>query len=160
LKSKAKTIQLNWFAGHVCPKQLASGTEAPNVPKRQGRAEPVSPLKCLLEEGSPMAKSKEPENLGECAYCPKQGTTKDHIPPQTIYAKGTQNKPWVPACQCCNGGASKDDEYMRRLAMLWGTDGSKDAAAAEERFFHNLINSPEAEGERDYQSAVLQSLRS
>src|SRR4051812_40055045 len=101
-----------------------------------------------------MAKSEEPEILGECAYCPNPGTTKDHIPAQTIYAKGTQNKPWVPACPSCNGGASKDDEYMQRLAMLWGTDGSKDAAAAGERFLKAL----QREEARGLQADVLASL--
>lgn len=85
-----------------------------------------------------MTKSSKPEFLGECAYCPNPGTTKDHIPPQTIYAKGTQNKPWVPACGSCNGGASKDDEYMQRLALLWGAEASKDAQDVEERFMRAL----------------------
>ena len=81
-----------------------------------------------------MVNLKKSDILGECAYCPNPGTTKDHIPPQTFYAKGTQNKPWVPACKSCNVGASKDDEYMQRIAMLWGAE-SKDATDAEERFF-------------------------
>lgn len=85
-----------------------------------------------------MVKRKESEILGECAYCPNPGTTKDHIPPQTIFAKGTQNKPWVPACRSCNGGASKDDEYLQRLAMLRGAEGCKDACAVEERFLKAL----------------------
>ena len=78
------------------------------------------------------------EDLGECAYCPAPATTKDHIPPQTIFAKGTQNKPWVPSCRDCNTGASKDDEYMQRFAMLWGAESSKDALDVEERFFKAL----------------------
>lgn len=85
-----------------------------------------------------MAKSKKSAVLGECAYCPNPGRTKDHIPPQTIYAKGTQHKPWVPACKSCNGGASKDDEYMQRLAMLWTAGDSKDVAETEDRFFKAL----------------------
>lgn len=101
-----------------------------------------------------MEKLKEPEMLGECAYCPNPGMTKDHIPPQTIYAKGTQDKPWVPACRSCNGGASKDDEYMQRLAMLWGAEGSKDAAAVEERFFRAL----QREEAKGLQANVLDSL--
>lgn len=101
-----------------------------------------------------MAKSKTSEILGECAYCLNPGTTKDHIPPQTIYAKGTENKPWVPACGSCNKGASKDDEYMQRIAMLRGTEESKDAAAAEERFFRALQRE-EAKGLR---ADVLASL--
>src|SRR4051812_34092613 len=101
-----------------------------------------------------MAKSEEPQILGECAYCPNPGTTKDHIPPQTIYAKGTQHKPWVPACRICNGGASKDDEYMQRLAMLWGADGSKDAKDVEERFMRAL----QREDAKGLQADVLASL--
>lgn len=85
-----------------------------------------------------MAKQKEPTVFGECAYCPNPGTTQDHVPPKTIFAKGTQNRPWVPACRDCNGGATKDDEYMQRLAMLWGTEGSKDALDVEDRFFKAL----------------------
>jgi hypothetical protein len=101
-----------------------------------------------------MAKSEEPTVLGECAYCENPGTTKDHIPPQTIYAKGTQNKPWVPACRICNGGASKDDEYMQRLGMLWGADGSSDANNVEQRFMR-AIRREEANG---LQADVLASL--
>lgn len=60
----------------------------------------------------------------------------------------------VPACQSCNGGASKDDEYMQRLAMLWGTESSKDADAAEERFFRAL----QREEAKGLQADVLASL--
>jgi hypothetical protein len=49
-------------------------------------------------------------------------TTRDHLPPQGLFAKGMPNKPWVPSCLDCNRGASKDDEYMQRLAMLCGAD--------------------------------------
>lgn len=101
-----------------------------------------------------MTRANSPIVLGECAYCPNPGTTKDHIPPQTIYAKGTHNKPWVPACHSCNRGASTDDEYMQRLAMLWGAEASKDAQAVEERFIRALQRK-EAKG---LQSEVLASL--
>jgi hypothetical protein len=101
-----------------------------------------------------MAKSKKSEIFGECAYCTNPGKTKDHIPPQTIYAKGTQHKPWVPACQICNGGASKDDEYMQRLAMLRGADVSKDARDVEERFMRAL----QREEAKGLQTDVLASL--
>lgn len=101
-----------------------------------------------------MVKRKKREILGECAYCPNRGITKDHIPPQSIFATGTQNKPWVPACQNCNGGASKDDQYLQRLAMLWGADGSKDAVAVEERFLSSL----QREEAKGLQADVLASL--
>jgi hypothetical protein len=88
---------------------------------------------------------KKDNHLGECAYCPSPATTKDHIPPQGLFAKATPNKPWVPACQSCNAGASLDDEYMQRLSMLWGADACKDAIEVGEKFMRSLER-PEAQG--------------
>lgn len=78
------------------------------------------------------------KQLGECAYCTEPATTQDHIPPKGMFAKGIPNKPWVPACQSCNGGASLDDEYMQRLSMLWGADACKDAIEVGEKFMRSL----------------------
>ena len=78
-----------------------------------------------------MAKQRMKDNhLGECAYCPAPATTKDHIPPQGMFAEGMPSKPWVPACLACNREASLDDEYIQRLSMLWGADDCKDAIDA------------------------------
>ncbi len=88
---------------------------------------------------------KVKEDLGECAYCGAQATTKDHIPPKGTYAKGWPDKPWVPACESCNKGASLDDEYMQRLSMLWGADACKDAVEVGEKFMRSLER-PEAGG--------------
>ncbi len=66
-----------------------------------------------------MSKRKK-KHLGECAYGPKPATMEDHVPPRGMFAKSMPNKPWVPVCESCNGDASKDDEYMQRLSMLWG----------------------------------------
>jgi hypothetical protein len=97
---------------------------------------------------------KKDDHLGECAYCPAPATTEDHIPPQGIFAKGTPNKPWVPACRSCNGDASLDDEYMQRLSMLWGADACKDAIEVGEKFMRSLKR-PEAQG---LQAEVRRSL--
>jgi len=101
-----------------------------------------------------MAEPKKSEDLGECAYCSNAATTRDHIPPQTIFAKGTQNKPWVPACHNCNKGATKDDEYMQRIALLWGADVTKDALDVEERFMRAL----QREEAKGLQADLLASL--
>ncbi|HUT90531.1 MAG TPA: hypothetical protein VMY37_13600 [Thermoguttaceae bacterium] len=102
-----------------------------------------------------MSKPRKKDNLlGECAYCPAPATTKDHIPPKGMFAKGTPNKPWVPACGACNGGASLDDEYMQRLSMLWGADACKDAIEVGEKFMRSLER-PEAQG---LQAEVRRSL--
>ncbi len=97
---------------------------------------------------------KKDKQLGECAYCAAPATTKDHIPPQGVFAKGMPHKPWVPACQSCNAGASLDDEYMQRLSMLWGADGCKDAIEVGEKFMRSLER-PEARG---LQAEVRRSL--
>ena len=66
-----------------------------------------------------MSKCKK-KNLGECAYCPEPATTEDHVPPRGMFAKSMPNKPWVPACESCNGDASKDDEYMHACRCFGG----------------------------------------
>ncbi len=94
------------------------------------------------------------KQLRECAYCHAPATTKDHIPPQGMFAKGMANKPWVPACESCNRAASLDDEYMQRLSMLWGADACKDAIEVGEKFMRSLEKC-EARG---LQSEVRRSL--
>jgi hypothetical protein len=91
---------------------------------------------------------------GECAYCGAPATTRDHIPPRGTYTKTWPDKPWVPACLECNKGASLDDEYMKRLAMLYGADACQDAAEVGEEFMRSLER-PEAAGLR---AELLESL--
>ena len=81
---------------------------------------------------------KKPEDLGECAYCPKPATMRAQLPPQGLFANGMPNKPWVPSCLDCNRGASEDDEYMQGPAMLCGADACSDARDVEERFMRAL----------------------
>lgn len=55
-----------------------------------------------------------------CVYCGEEVLlTEDHIPPKTLYPKSL----WphllrIPSCIKCNGGASKDDEYLRTIIGL------------------------------------------
>jgi len=107
------------------------------------RSNPALRLTRLSARGNAMVWKKN--HFGECAYCPKPATTKDHVPPRGIFAKNMPNKPWVPACESCNGDASKDDEYMQRLSMLWGADACDDAVEVGEKFMRSL-NYPEAKG--------------
>lgn len=92
--------------------------------------------------------------LGGCAYCPAKATTKDHVPPKGMFAKGTPNKPWVPACESCNAEASLDDEYMQRLSMLWGADACADAVEVGDKFMRSL----ERKEARGLQAEVRHSL--
>lgn len=65
-------------------------------------------------------------NLDElCAFCDELATTKDHIPPESIFSKPRPNNLIkVPACATCNGGSKLDDEYFRD-AMLTGINEDK-----------------------------------
>ncbi len=64
-----------------------------------------------------MAKKQGKRN--KCTYCPADATTRDHVPPQCLFAKPLPSDLiTVPCCQVCNQRASKDDEYFRTtLAM-------------------------------------------
>jgi hypothetical protein len=97
---------------------------------------------------------KKDKDLGECAYCPAPATTKDHIPPEGMFAKGMPHKPWVPSCLDCNRGAGLDDQYMQRLSMLWGADACKDAIEVGDKFMRSL----EREEAKGLQEEVRRSL--
>ena len=58
-----------------------------------------------------------------CIYCGvAPGTTKDDVPPKNLFLRPLpQNFVKVPACQPCNAGFSKDDEYLR-LALYERSD--------------------------------------
>ena len=55
--------------------------------------------------------------MGErCTYCPNPATTDDHVPPKGLFSEplpGPSSLITVPACESCNPGSSKDDEYFK-----------------------------------------------
>jgi len=57
--------------------------------------------------------------VGVCTYC---GETKwvsaDHVPPKNLFPKPYPTDMWtVPACDDCNQGFSKDDDYFLIFVM-------------------------------------------
>jgi len=65
-----------------------------------------------------MARTKTAET---CAMCGGEPSTKDHIPPQSLYPKPRQPNlqlHTVPACVGCNNGAAKDDEEFKMILGL------------------------------------------
>ena len=64
----------------------------------------------------PRKKSKK----GRCVYCGDEAVlTADHIPPKSLFPKSVwPNLLKIPSCGTCNGGASKDDEYLRTMIGL------------------------------------------
>ena len=54
-----------------------------------------------------------------CVYCGKApATTLDDIPPRCVFTKPRGKLLLVPSCECCNGGASNDDEWFRNDLVL------------------------------------------
>jgi len=61
---------------------------------------------------------------GYCIYCGKEPETRDHVPSKVLMDKPfPENLPVVPACEKCNEGFSKDEEYFACLieCILRGT---------------------------------------
>jgi hypothetical protein len=55
-----------------------------------------------------------------------------------MFAPGTPDRPWVPACEKCNHGASEHDQFMQRLAMMWGAERTKDGVAVGEKILRAM----------------------
>lgn len=53
-------------------------------------------------------------NKQSCVLCGKNiATTREHVPPKNLFKKPRpDNLITVPACENCNSGSSKDDEYF------------------------------------------------
>ena len=61
-----------------------------------------------------MTKKRRPPRIGICTYChATTRLTNDHVPPRNLFPSGTTGIVKVPACEPCNNGAKKDDEYFR-----------------------------------------------
>ena len=57
--------------------------------------------------------SRPRQLTGRCIYCGRPGETKEHVPPRALLDKPYPDAPpVVAACQQCNGGYSKDEEYV------------------------------------------------
>lgn len=83
-----------------------------------------------------------------CVYCgSRRKTTRDHIPPKSLFAKPLPNNLiTVPCCRKCNNSVSKDDEYFRSTIVL-RRDAAEhpEAKKVAERVWRSLQR-PEAKG--------------
>jgi len=61
-----------------------------------------------------------------CVYCgTKPGSTNDHVPPDQMFPDPKpSNLITVPACDECNKGFQKDEDYFRGLFGLFGVIGA------------------------------------
>jgi len=74
-----------------------------------------------------------------CTYCPNTATTKDHVPPECLFAKPLPHDLiTVPSCGACNHGASKDDEYFMVRLVLNQENAHADAVALRKVAIHAL----------------------
>lgn len=53
----------------------------------------------------------------QCAYCMNNAENEDHIPPRSLYSKGTPDLVTVPSCEDCRRKYSKDDELFKTLLV-------------------------------------------
>ena len=51
----------------------------------------------------------------QCTYCEREATTRDHIPPENLFAPPRPTLITVPCCRPCNQDAALDDEYFRLM---------------------------------------------
>src|SRR5260370_30531545 len=87
---------------------------------------------------------------GICVYCGAEGNvTDDHVPPENLFPKKLRSQLIKgPACDTCNGGASKDDEYFR-LAIQTRLDVDEHPSIDEiTSKVHRSLEYPEAPGLR------------
>src|SRR5262245_19960527 len=51
-----------------------------------------------------------------CVLCGERpATTKEHIPPKSIFRKSPPDDVSVPACERCNNSTKLEDEYLRQV---------------------------------------------
>lgn len=83
-----------------------------------------------------MSGTKQPWWFGmQCAYCPNIADSEDHIPPRSLYAKGTPNLVTVPSCGDCRRKYSMDDEWFKTLMV---TVASRMSPVAESHFLGSV----------------------
>lgn len=72
----------------------------------------------LIVRWDHMSSHSHKPQIGLCALCGKRRKlTKDHIPPRSLFPKGTPLIK-VQSCEECNQGSSKDDEFLRLLLTM------------------------------------------
>jgi hypothetical protein len=75
-----------------------------------------------------------------CTYCGQRaGTTRDHIPPKSLFGKPRPTLVTVPCCEQCRGSQSLDDEYfVRMISMKSDTADNPSASAARDSALRSL----------------------
>ena len=91
-----------------------------------------------------------------CVHCREaEATTEDHVPPRSLFPKGTTGLIAVPSCGDCNQGDSSDDEYFRN--MVASRKGIGDQADAQE-MVSAMLRSLQREEQRKLRDATVRGI--
>jgi len=95
-----------------------------------------------------------------CAYCAEHASTRDHIPPKTLFPqplpKGIELVT-VPCCVECNGRASGDDKYF--AAILSSTVEAQRNTAAQPVLRRLLSGGKRHPQEKGFWKGILQNVQ-
>ncbi len=93
------------------------------------------------------------ERIGKCTYCGTPGVLhRDHVPPKGLFPSPRPNNLiTVPACDGCNLGASRHDEYFRTVVALRGDVGGTPAGRRVQASVLRALNRP---GQRGFRKAI------
>jgi hypothetical protein len=86
-----------------------------------------------------------------CTYCGRPADTVDHVPPKLLLRRPyPPNLRTVPACQNCNRGFQKDDEYVRTVLSLDTKASDNSVAKANLPAVLRALKRPESVGFRQH----------
>jgi hypothetical protein len=92
-----------------------------------------------------------------CVYCGiREGATKDHVPPKSLFSKPRPSLVTVPCCKTCQSGQSLDDEYFVRTVVMRKDVAEHPAAASVLDTVHRSFTKPHKAG---FTRALLESMK-
>ena len=82
-----------------------------------------------------------------CTYCDGPAASDDHVPPKLLFPL-TAKKDLIAVRSCirCNGGASRDDEYLRSILVVENRAATHPEARAAYAVLKRSLRKPEAKG--------------
>jgi hypothetical protein len=89
-----------------------------------------------------------------CVYCGAPATTRDHIPPKSIFVElELSTLVTVPSCERCNNAASRFDERFRNIIGMRASETAPNSVALWEKTWRSLHRN------RQDLKTVLRSMR-
>src|SRR5262245_54562050 len=80
---------------------------------------------------------------GMCVFCGAEPETRDHVASRVLLDDPLpDDPPLVDSCRACNGGFSRDEEYLACLLDCVITGSTDPAAVRREKVRRSLLHSP------------------